>query len=222
MPRLQVSLDGTAVDGWLAVLSTEFPEDEFRIVATQLREDGALVVLEVRTPRGEALVECFEDAPEVHALEVLHADEQTVLLQFVTRSSRAYNPLVESKTVSVYPTILQDGRFTVTVMAPHERLSRYTDELAAAGIPYQIVSLAQSFDSTELLTDRQAEVVTLAVERGYYDTPRGCTVTELSDALGIEKSSASRLLHRAESRIVTQFVAGTTIAPPRSSRGGPA
>ncbi|WP_227352867.1 helix-turn-helix domain-containing protein [Haladaptatus salinisoli] len=141
---------------------------------------------------------------------MLHADERTVLIRFTTSVTRAYDPLFRSKNVSLYPTVLRDGWFSVTLVASHERLSKYTDELAAADIPYRVLSLTQSYDSGELLTERQRQIVTEAVRCGYYDTPRGCTVTELAESLDVHKSAASRLLHRAESRIVKEFVAETS------------
>lgn len=209
MPHIQVKLDGTAVDGWLATISTEFPDAEFRLLATQLRDEGAFVILEVVTPRGDALVRRFENTPEVGSIEVYYTDERMVLLQFRTSATKSYDPLRRSKNVSLYPTILRDGWFSVELAASHERLSEYTDELAAADIPYQVLSLTQSYDSSELLTDRQWHIITEAVESGYYDAPRRCTVTELAESLDIHKSAASRLLHRAESRIITGFVTGT-------------
>ncbi|WP_231512997.1 MULTISPECIES: helix-turn-helix domain-containing protein [Haloferax] len=33
---------------------------------------------------------------------------------------------------------------------------------------------------------------------GAYDNPRGCTLTELAEAFGINKSAASGIPHRAE------------------------
>ncbi|WP_227352868.1 hypothetical protein [Haladaptatus salinisoli] len=56
MPRIRLQLDGTAVDGWLAGISTEFPDAEFRLLATQLRDEGAHVILEVRTSKGDEVV----------------------------------------------------------------------------------------------------------------------------------------------------------------------
>ncbi|UPM41691.1 helix-turn-helix domain-containing protein [Halocatena salina] len=209
MPHIQIQLDGTAVDGWLATISTDFPDAEFRLLATQLRDDGAFVILEVVTPKGDALAHRFENTPEVDSVEVHYTDEQLVLLQFRTSATKSYDPLRESNNVSLYPTILRDGWFSVELAASHERLSEYTDELVAADIPYQVLSLTQAYDSSELLTNRQWHIITEAVERGYYDTPRDCTVTELAESLDIHKSAASRLLHRAESRIVTGFVTGT-------------
>ena len=207
MPQIQVKLDGTTVDGWLATISTEFPDAEFRLLATQLRDEGAFVILEVLTPKGDALVRRFDNTPEVGAFEVYHTDEQMVLLQFRTSATKSYDPLRRSRNISIYPTILRDGWFSVELAAPHEQLSEYTDELAAAGIPYEIVSLRQSHTASELLTDRQWEFVIEAVERGFYDTHRGCTLAELGEVLDIHKSAVSRLRHRAESRIIKNFVA---------------
>lgn len=207
MPQIQVKLDGTAVDGWLATISTEFPNAEFRLLATQLRDEGAFVILEVVTSKRDALVRRFENTPEVRSFEVYHSDEQLVLLQFMTSATKSYDPLRRSKNISLYPTILRDGWFSVTLAASHERLSKYTDELAAAGIPYEIVSLIHSHNSSELLTDRQWHIITEAVEGGYYDVSRSCTLTELAETVDLHKSSASRLLHRAECRIMKKFVA---------------
>ncbi|WP_129116219.1 helix-turn-helix domain-containing protein [Halegenticoccus tardaugens] len=207
MPQLRVKLNGKAVDGWLAEISAAFPEAEFRILATQLRDEGALGILEVRTREGNEVVERFDQTAEVDSFEMLHIDDQMVLLRFLTNSSRAYDPLFKSKSTSLYPTILQDGWFTVRLVASRERLAKYVAELAAADIPYQVLSVTQSNDVGEILTERQWKFVTEAVERGYYDTPRGCTLSELAEVLSIHKSAASRLRHRAECRIVKAFVA---------------
>lgn len=207
MPEMRVTLNGTAVDGWLAEISAASPEAEFRMLATQHRNEGALGILEVRTRKGNEIIQQFKQTPEVDLLEVFHSNDQMVLLQFLTTSSKAYDPLFKSKNISLYPTILREGWFTVHLIASRERLSKYITELAAANIPYQVLSVTQSNDINEVLTERQREFVTEAIERGYYDTPRGCTLSELAEALDIHKSAASRLRHRVESRIVKTFAA---------------
>ncbi len=76
----------------------------------------------------------------------------------------------------------------------------------AADIPYQIQSITQSYDPSELLTDRQQELITKAVEKGYYDTPRDCTLTELAEEFDVNPSAASGVLHRAEETIIKEFI----------------
>ncbi|WP_423743161.1 helix-turn-helix domain-containing protein (plasmid) [Haladaptatus sp. SPP-AMP-3] len=214
MPTVQLRIDGAAVDDWLADLSTDFPESEFRLLATQPREDDALALLEARTEDGERFVRRFEAAEEVLSSETVYQDDRLVLVQFTTVVTDLYDALRGSDNVSRYPTVLRDGWFSVTVTAPHERLSNYVSELATSDIPYHVTSLEQSHESDTLLTERQWHIVTEAVGRGYYDSPRSCSLTELAEILGIHKSAASRLLHRAEGRVMKQFAGrGSATSP---------
>jgi predicted DNA binding protein len=62
-------------------------------------------------------------------------------------------------------------------------------------------------------------VLLTAVECGYYDTPRECSLTELAGELGVAKSTCSETLHRIEEVVVKRFVrelseASEGVAPP--------
>jgi len=61
-----------------------------------------------------------------------------------------------------------------------------------------------------LLTETQTELVETAIEQGYYDTPRTCSLTDLGREVDIAKSTASETLHRAEEKIIKQFVGEET------------
>ncbi|MDZ7688314.1 MAG: helix-turn-helix domain-containing protein [Halobacteriales archaeon] len=60
----------------------------------------------------------------------------------------------------------------------------------------------------ETLTEKQRALVEKAVKMGYYDTPRRCSLTELAEECGIAKSTCSDTLHRAEERVLKEFVNG--------------
>ncbi|MFC6835487.1 helix-turn-helix domain-containing protein [Halomarina ordinaria] len=66
--------------------------------------------------------------------------------------------------------------------------------------------MTQSHGTADLLTERQREFVLEAVDRGYYDSPRGCTLTDLAETFGVNRSAASGVLRRAERRIIEGFV----------------
>lgn len=53
------------------------------------------------------------------------------------------------------------------------------------------------------LTDPQREAIRLAVRKGYYDIPRGCTTKELADDLGISDQAVTERLRRAIVALVT-------------------
>jgi predicted DNA binding protein len=160
----------------------------------------------VTTTDGDDLVRHFESTSAVRSFEVIHSDDERILVQFIIPASETYDALVTSGVVPQQPVTLRNGWYTAEVVAPHERLSRYTTELASAGLPYRVISLTQEHETSEVLTDRQWEFVTKAVERGFYKTPQQCTLAELADDLDVNVSAVSRLRHRAESRIVSAFV----------------
>jgi DNA-binding CsgD family transcriptional regulator len=54
---------------------------------------------------------------------------------------------------------------------------------------------------TELLTERQREVLDVALERGYYEVPRRASHREIAAALGVSAPTVSEHLRKAEARI---------------------
>ncbi|WP_232686708.1 helix-turn-helix domain-containing protein [Halobacterium zhouii] len=63
------------------------------------------------------------------------------------------------------------------------------------------------------LTERQREALTLAVQMGYYDIPRGCTTEELAAELGISDQAVTERLRRAIVSLAT-----STLDPPEQER----
>ncbi|WP_083860859.1 helix-turn-helix domain-containing protein [Natrialba asiatica] len=191
-------------------LSTEYPNDEFRILSASPTEEGLLVLLEARMADPSAVLDLFEGAPKsrVPSSEVLHADEGTVLVQFqLPFVPPPYRALFASGNLPQFPYTIEDGWIVCDLSTSHERLSRFRDELEETGFSLEVVRINQSIDPADLLTDRQRRFATEAIERGYYDTPRQCSLTELADELGVSKSTASVVLHNAEETIVKEFFA---------------
>lgn len=93
--------------------------------------------------------------------------------------------------------------------APYERLSALSDQLAEFGIPFDVAYVREDTGSEPLLTDRQRELLETAVEAGYYDSPRACSLTELAEQVGAAKSTVSETLHRAEGAVVRAFLDGS-------------
>lgn len=56
------------------------------------------------------------------------------------------------------------------------------------------------------LTEPQYEAITLAVEMGYYDIPRGCTTKELADEFGVSDQAVTERLRRAIVTLVAHTI----------------
>jgi len=47
------------------------------------------------------------------------------------------------------------------------------------------------------------------VREGYFEVPRDCTLAELADEIGVDKSTASGVLRRGEARVLKRFLTGS-------------
>ncbi|WP_336326146.1 helix-turn-helix domain-containing protein [Halovenus sp. HT40] len=65
-------------------------------------------------------------------------------------------------------------------------------------------------DTADLLTDRQHEAVTVAVEAGYYDLPQEVTLDHVASQLGCSTGTAGELLRRAEHHVMTSLVSSNS------------
>ena len=186
--------------------STDHPEEEFRILAAFLMDDELFVALETPTENHQAVLRYFDDTPISY--DVLHTDEQAVLIQynapFIPPPASA---ILASGNLVQFPLVLRDGWITFDLTTSHERLSKLKDEFEDEGITYEVVSVTQSTQPTDLLTDRQRRFMLEALQRGYYDSPRECSLTDLAAGLNVGKSTASRVLHNAEERVIKEFFA---------------
>lgn len=61
-------------------------------------------------------------------------------------------------------------------------------------------------DEREILTNRQEEVILMAFERGYFDTPRKVKLKDLSRITGVSQATLSEILRKGQKRIVVDFL----------------
>lgn len=102
---------------------------------------------------------------------------------------------LESKSLTdLYADLVADG-FDIDVRAKRE-----------ISTPVQSTPLLTLDDVLPELTERQREVLALAVEHGYYDLPRETTTEAIADELGVSRRTAEDHLRRAERKLVTSLV----------------
>lgn len=201
--------------GSLSELSKAYPEATFRIMTSLSTDAGHVTLVEVEEISPDILAESLNNDSDVQAYDVLHNDHQKTVVQFIQDSEPAAGRAGrQSGNPPPYPLILRDGWIHSEATTSHDRLSEFKAQLDSVGVNYELISVTQSSDPTELLTERQREFVAEALERGYYDSPRRCSLTDLAAALGVNKATASGILHRAEGAIIKEFMGGQVNGSP--------
>jgi hypothetical protein len=191
---------------WIGRLTREYPETTFRILAALSDEEAGVGLAELTGPDPAGLLREMDAVEDVTSVEVLKHTEGEVLVQFETTMPLLLLPARDSGVPLEMPFDIQDGTAVWEVTAPSDRLSELGSQLEAFGISFSVDYVQQRLSDDQVLTERQERLVTTAIEKGYYDTPRESSLTELADEVDIAKSTASETLHRAEEKIIKRFV----------------
>jgi predicted DNA binding protein len=204
MARAQLTID-LPDSVWISRISSQYPDSLFRVLAAFPDGDHGVALLELSGPDVVEVLSEMDDAESVLSLEPVERDDDSVLVQFETDEPLLLVTLQEAGLPLEPPLEIVDGSATLEVAAPHEQLSALRDQLDAFGMDFEVGYLYESADSERLLTPRQQELLTAAIDAGYYDTPRDCTLTELAEEVDTAKSTLSETLHRAEETAIKQF-----------------
>jgi hypothetical protein len=203
----QANLTITIPNGiWIGDISRGHPNASVRILAALTGEDSGVGLAEITAPDLMDIVTDVQTSDSVTELEILQRSENTVLLQFETTMPLLLFPVQDSGVPLEMPFTIKDGQAEWEITAPQHRLSELGTQLREFGIPFTVNEVHHRIEPEQLLTARQLSLVHTAVEHGYYDTPRQCSLTELAEDIGLAKSTCSETLHRAEEKITKQFL----------------
>jgi len=207
MPRATLSLQ-IPERVWVSALSKRYPDVAFTVLAAMPADDTGVGLVEISAADVEPIVAAVGDHESVTSATVLEAQPDRALVQFETTEPLLVLSLSEAGIPLELPITIENGEVTVELAAPREKLSALGTLLESFGIQFDLLSITQSIDTRSLLTDDQYGLLEEAVERGYYDTPRTCTLTDVAEAVGLAKSTTSEKLHRAEGKVLKRFVGG--------------
>lgn len=193
-------------DIWVTEVSTSFPGATLRLLTGVPKGDRAIELGEVRADNPEQVSDAIREHPDVSRYDELYTDDHRAIGQYEADEKGLYEFLWESSLPPEFPIIVEDGEMEFDLSATQEQFEAFGSELDDTDRDYELLTLVHTDEQDSLLTDRQWEYVAVAYRRGYFDVPRECTLDELADTLGVDKSSASETIRRGTSRIIGQFI----------------
>lgn len=193
---------------WPGEITRAYPETRIRILAGMAESETGVGLVELRSSDLGDVLDDIREHPTVESMEVLQRTDGEALAQIRTELPLLLFAARGSGLPLELPFEIQEGQATWNLTTSQEAISALGDQFDAMGIGYTVEYLQQDVTGTEeLLTDDQRALVREAIARGYYDTPRTCSLTELADAVGRAKSTTSETLHRAEERVMKEYAA---------------
>ncbi|MFU8868506.1 helix-turn-helix domain-containing protein [Natronococcus sp.] len=191
---------------WIQQVSTAYPEATFRVLAAVPGNESGFALVRLAGSSVPEMIDEIEAHPQILELTIVQRSEREATIHFETTAPLLLFSSRESGIPIELPVEIRGGEATIEVTGSRERLAELAEQLEQFGLQYRIEQVQEHLHQSQLLSERQLEVVAAAVDEGYYDTPRRCSLTELAGHLGIAKSTCSETLHRAEEAIVKRFV----------------
>jgi predicted DNA binding protein len=165
----------------------------------------------------EPYTDALEEVPFVAGYETARVDAESFFLyvEHETRDEDAAfrEPFLEERVLTIPPIeYTADGEVRMDIIGRAEDVQAVVD-----GFPDEfgvrvdrIREYGRGVDAfASLLTDRQREAVSIAVDLGYYDVPRTSSLEAVAAELECAPSTASDHLQKAEARLARQVLTGT-------------
>lgn len=204
MPHAQLTL--TIPDSvWISEISRGNPNTRFRVLAATANMSAGVARIEIIGDNPERICEEFREHDSVTELTVFETAPEECQVQVETTEPLLLTSLQDAGVPIEMPFEVSDGEMALEVTVPQRTLTNLGSALDNFGIQYTVDRIQEEVETdTSLLTERQQWALDEALDRGYYDTPRGSTLVELAEELDIAKSTCSQLLHRAEERVLKE------------------
>jgi predicted DNA binding protein len=159
--------------------------------------------------RGRGIQKLKEDLLSHRGIEsaLIHdegSDSIAVNLTISKGGGGFLRPLIESEVLPNTPFEIRDGWVDWIFDTDNSHMKNLIKKMRESGLQHKIHSVSKN-GGTRLLTIRQREIFDLAIEEGYYETPRRITLTNLATKAGISKSTICEITHIIERKIIEEF-----------------
>ncbi|MFH5801876.1 helix-turn-helix domain-containing protein [Haladaptatus sp. CMAA 1911] len=153
----------------------------------------------------------FDESTDVVHYDIPEQEDGFVYLHSKISESLTVllSALQESEVIMAMPIkFLSDDRLRVTFIGEHEPMNRLLDITAEyVNIEIERVSKYGSGDRlSSVLTERQQEILTTAVEQGYYEVPRQARIRDVADVLNLSQATVGEHLQKIEARVLSSNV----------------
>lgn len=138
----------------------------------------------------------------------------TTVLQYYQRHDPIQSTLRMLGPETIFqPVVVDSGYITIAVLSPNPSgvaaFNEFTKHMRRV-VPaddFKLLHVGEYQPEMRLrrgtrLTPRQEEVLRMAIQMGYYNDPRACTLEQLAEAFGVSKAAVHKRLQTAENALI--------------------
>ncbi len=193
---------------YITTISQSFPNTTFRLLSGVRTGDTASELGEAITDAPDAVATAFREHEAVREFEVLEQTEDRLLTAYETTDVDLYIFVEDEGFPPEFPVVVWNGYYEFDLTGTRTEFDRFRETLEELNTPYELLSKVGTERSERLLTRRQEELLAAGLREGYFEVPRECTLNDLANVVGIDKSTASEIIRRAQERLIAWYMTG--------------
>ncbi|NHI92372.1 MAG: hypothetical protein EAX96_07695 [Candidatus Lokiarchaeota archaeon] len=187
---------------WISDLSNEFPNYIFNITSMSLiNNDICNILVEIKGDKFSSLLKKIKDHSSVSESSTISVSSSTVLVNVKTQEPLLLNLFNKEEIIVKYPITIKDGWAEWVFFASRERITSLFEDLKTKKIEIELKSIGKPHDR-KILTERQREILDVALKSGYFEIPRRITLNKLAEKLNIAPSTLSEMIRKIHQKIL--------------------
>jgi len=148
----------------------------------------------------------IRDHPSVGGVTVKTRQPGSITFIVDVVKCRACEVLMKAKAFMVFPVSIHNGRMKWLLITDNNpTVGKIFDDLEKCSCNVRIERVT-SFGGKGILTERQEELIRVALSSGFFDFPRKIGTIELARKLGISVSTLSEVLRATQRRIFAEYL----------------
>ena len=150
----------------------------------------------------------FESEPWVKSFDLDFVKSGKLVGEVVTYKCLACSSLAGSDAHLITADVRPDGAVHWRLMtSDRDGVKKLVSKLRRVKCEVELLKLSP-IDEQEVLTTRQEEIIMMAFERGYFETPRQTKLKDLARITGVSQATLSEILRKGQKRIVVEYLRG--------------
>ncbi len=167
------------------------------------------VELQIKPGREQALLDDLRANPSISSEDLEVVGPGTLKGALSTDECVGCCSAARSRVFQLEGRFTEDGRMIQVLVAPdRDAVRAMVASMEAQGHKVSLLKLS-SVEGEELLTSRQETILIMALERGFFDDPKGTSLRDLADSFGVSISTASEMLRKATYKVMNAYFSAT-------------
>ncbi|MBD3228575.1 MAG: hypothetical protein GF329_10340 [Candidatus Lokiarchaeota archaeon] len=187
---------------WISELSREFPDLKINILSMYLiRNNYGNILINLRGNNLSLILKRLKSHESVIEYNLISETSNSLLLNVKIRNPWLLMSTIENEVVFKFPISIINGWSEWELYADRGKLYSLFKNLESLGINLKLKSIGKH-EKKPILTSRQNEILTIAMNEGYYQVPREITLDDLAKKVQVAPSTLSEMIRKINKKLV--------------------